>query len=83
MLREGPKTALDLSKAVGVSERDVPDHLGHVERSLQRREGRLHVEPVRCLGCDFRFEKRTRFTRPGRCPRCKGRRLSLPRFWID
>ena len=61
----------------------MPDHLAHLEKSLQRRDGTLHLEPVRCLGCDFVFEKRTRFTRPGRCPRCKGRRLTLPRFWIE
>lgn len=83
LLREAPRTALDLSKLVGVSEREVPDHLAHLERSLKRRPGTLRVEPVRCLGCGFTFEERRRFTRPGRCPGCRGRRLTLPRFSIE
>jgi predicted Zn-ribbon and HTH transcriptional regulator len=83
LLREAPHTALDLSKAVGISEREVPDHLAHLERSLRHRAGRLRIEPVRCLGCGFEFRDRRRFTRPGRCPGCKGRRLTLPRFSIE
>lgn len=83
LLREKPHTARDLSKAVGVSERDVPEHLVHVEKSLRQRSGALRLEPVRCLGCGFRFEERRRFSRPGRCPQCHGRRLTLPRFWIE
>ena len=82
LLREAPRTALDLSKLVGISERQVPDHLAHLERSLRRRDGTLEVEPVRCLGCEFLFRERRRFTRPGRCPRCHGRRLTLPRFSV-
>ena len=83
LLREAPRTALDLSKLVGIRERDVPEHLSHLVRSLRRRQGRLHVEPVRCLSCDFVFRERERFTRPGRCPECHGRRLTLPRFSIS
>jgi predicted Zn-ribbon and HTH transcriptional regulator len=83
LLREAPRTALDLSKLVGISERDVPEHLSHIARSLRRREGQLRVEPVRCLACDFVFRERERYSRPGRCPECHGRRLTLPRFWID
>ena len=83
LLREAPRTALDLSKLVGISERDVPDHLAHLERSLRRRGSTLIMEPVRCLACDFVFEDRKRFTRPGRCPECRGRRLTLPRFSVS
>jgi len=83
VLREKPHTARDLSKAVGIPERDVPHHLEHLARSLQHRDGELRVEPSRCLACEFRFEDRRRKSRPGRCPRCHGRRLTLPRFWIE
>lgn len=81
-LREKPHTAKDLSKAVGVSERDVPHHLEHLAKSLRSREGSVQMEPVRCLDCDYVFEDRRRFTRPGRCPECHGRRLTLPRYSI-
>ena len=82
-LRAGPATAKDLSRAVGASERDVVRHLEHVERSLRGRGGRLRVEPPACLDCGFGFAKRERLARPGHCPRCKGTRISLPRFSVE
>jgi predicted Zn-ribbon and HTH transcriptional regulator len=82
-LRAGPATAKDLSRAVGASERDVVRHLEHVERSLRGRGGRLRVEPPACQGCGFGFAKRERLARPGHCPRCKGTRISLPRFSVE
>lgn len=82
-LLEGPQTARDLSQRVGIREHDVADHLVHVERSLQRRGERLVIEPPVCLACSFAFAGRHRFTRPGHCPQCRGRRIALPRFHIE
>ena len=78
-LLAGPHTARDLSREVGIPERDVPEHLEHLERSARRRGERLVVEACRCLECGF-SPRRHPFKRPGHCPRCRGRRLSLPRF---
>jgi hypothetical protein len=83
VLAEGPATAKDLSRRVGVAEHDVPHHLEHLARSLRARGERLVVEPPECLECGFGFERRARATRPGRCPRCHGRRLTLPRFQVE
>ena len=82
-LREGFATARDLSKRVGIPERDVAWHLEHLERSAKSRGERLEIEESRCLGCDYDFPGRRRFTRPGRCPRCGSTRLTLPRFRIE
>jgi transcriptional regulator len=82
-LLEGPASARDLSRALHVSEAEVHDHLPHVERSLRPRGERLVTCPSQCLACGFEFARRERFTRPGRCPRCHSRRLSLPRFRIE
>lgn len=82
-LCDGPATARDLSKRVGIRERAVADHLDHLARSLARRGERLAVEPSECLDCGFVFSRRERYTRPGRCPECRGRRISLPRFEIQ
>jgi len=79
-LRAGPATAKDLSRAVGASEHDVVRHLEHLGRTLRGRGGRLVVEPPACLDCGFGFAKRERLGRPGHCPRCRGTRLTLPRF---
>jgi hypothetical protein len=82
-LRSGAATARDLSRAVGVSERDVAGHLEHLDRTLRARGTRLRVEPAACLDCGFAFAKRERFTRPGQCPRCRSRRITLPRFYVQ
>jgi predicted Zn-ribbon and HTH transcriptional regulator len=82
VLLEGPATAKDLSQAVGIREHDVAFQLEHLERSLRHRGERLVLEAPRCLACGFSFEGRRRYSRPGHCPRCKGRRISLPVFSI-
>ncbi len=83
MLLDGPATAKDLSRSVGIPEHDVAFHLEHLERSLRSRGERLVLEPPRCLACDFAFEGRHRYTRPGHCPRCKSPRVSLPLFHVE
>jgi predicted Zn-ribbon and HTH transcriptional regulator len=81
-LRAGPATARDLSKAVGVSEREVLEHLPHLARTLRARGETLHIEPAQCLDCGFEFTRREKPARPSHCARCRGRRLTLPRFAI-
>lgn len=83
VLLDGPATARDLSKRVGISEHDVANHLEHLERSLTHKGERLVIDPPRCLDCGFVFAHRHRFTRPGSCPSCRGRRISLPEFRIE
>jgi predicted Zn-ribbon and HTH transcriptional regulator len=81
-LREGPRTARELSGLVGIPEKQVADHLAHVARSLRSTAERLRVEPARCLGCGFVFRKRDRLDRPSACPVCRGQRLGPPRFGV-
>ena len=84
-LLEGEVTARDLSREVGIPEHDVAEHLRHLERSIRRRGERFVIEPSVCLACGFTFTHRERhpYTRPGRCPECHGRRISLPVFHIE
>jgi hypothetical protein len=79
-LRDEALTALEISERVGVREREVIDHLEHLQRSLARGGERLVIEPALCLACGFSFRKRERFSRPGRCPKCGGGRIRAPRF---
>jgi predicted Zn-ribbon and HTH transcriptional regulator len=81
-LVEGPLTARDLSARVGIPEKEVAGHLEHLGRSVRASGQRLAVDPARCVGCGFEFRERTRLSRPSRCPRCRGQRLTPPRFRI-
>ncbi len=72
-------TLKDLSRALRRSEKELPELLSSLERSLQRGE-QLATVPACCLGCGFEFQERTRFSRPSRCPRCKSERITPARF---
>lgn len=82
-LREGPASAKELSGVVGISEKDVADHLEHLSRSLKRGKERLVVIPARCLACGHVFADRAKLTRPGSCPDCRATRIEPPRFAIE
>ena len=72
----------DISKALHISEKEVGDHLDHIRRSLSATRQKLEIRPAECLSCGFVFKDRNRFSRPGRCPRCRENRISMPRFYI-
>ncbi len=82
-LRRAPATAHHLSREVGLREKDVAEHLGHLARSLGARGERLRVEPAECVACGFVFRGRERLTRPGACPRCRSTRIDPPVFRIE
>lgn len=79
---EGGLTAKDLSSRVGISEKDVADHLAHLEKSLKAQGLRLEVLPASCIQCGFTFKERRRFTRPGACPECRSTRIDPPAFRV-
>ena len=81
-LRNGRATAKDLSREVGVSEREVAGHLEHLSRTLRARGEKLAMTPPECLDCGFAFPGRERTTRPSRCPRCRSGRITLPEFSV-
>lgn len=81
-LRAEPQTARELSRELGLSEREVLRHLMHLERSLRDNAAALVVDPPACLACEFVFRKRERLDRPSRCPVCRHERLSSARFSV-
>lgn len=78
-----PVTLRQLSQAAGLSEREVLSHLQHLQKSLRTQGRRLAITPATCLDCRFSFQKRDRFTRPGKCPACRSTRLSGPFFALN
>jgi predicted Zn-ribbon and HTH transcriptional regulator len=75
-------TVRDISQTVRIPEKEVVDHLSHIERSMQRIGKKLVIDPYRCLSCGFVFEKRSRLTKPGRCPRCRKSHLQTAHYSI-
>jgi predicted Zn-ribbon and HTH transcriptional regulator len=75
-------SARELSGEVRVREREVFNHLAHIQKSLEQSGRTLAVTPARCLKCGFVFAKRERLTRPGRCPACRETHIEEPRFSI-
>ena len=82
LLEQAEMTALDLSQAVRIPEKDVYRHLEHIEKTLAGRGSRLKVIPSSCQACGFTFRQRRRLTRPGRCPRCRESRIDHPLFRV-
>jgi len=75
-------SANELSRAVGVREKEVALHLGHIARSVAAKGKTLVIRPFQCLSCGYEFKDRKRFTRPGRCPKCKETHVESPLFRI-
>lgn len=82
LLRERELTTHELSKLAAVAEREVAEHLRHLEHSLAHVGERLHVLPPQCVKCEFSFDHREKHGRPSRCPRCKSERISKARFSV-
>ena len=71
LLSSDEMTLRDISQAVSISEKEVVDHLGHIERSVRTQGKKLVEIPFQCISCGFVFDKRSRFSKPGRCPSCR------------
>jgi predicted Zn-ribbon and HTH transcriptional regulator len=78
---QGDYSAKDISRILGLREREVYEHLPHVEKSLGTGLS-LISEPARCLACDFVFAKRKRLTTPGKCPVCRSEHVAAPLYGI-
>ena len=75
-------TVREISQTVRISEKEAMDHLSHIELSVKRLGKQLIIIPYRCLTCGFVFDNRSRFTKPGRCPKCKKSHLQTAYYRI-
>jgi predicted Zn-ribbon and HTH transcriptional regulator len=80
LLATGPHSARDLALALRLRERDVVEHLEHLERSLRRTPRRLVVDLPACLACGYAFPGRRRLSAPSACPECRDTNLQPPVF---
>jgi transcriptional regulator len=82
LLNEREMDVRELSQELGIKEKEVYEHLVHVERSAAAASARFILTPSQCLLCGYVFEDRRRLTRPSRCPQCKRSKLQNPSFRI-
>jgi len=82
MLKEDELNAIDISQMVSVRKKEVYEHLAHISRSLKAKSQKLLIDPYCCLICGYVFKDRDRFTRPGRCPKCKGGYVRMATYRI-
>ncbi len=76
-------TAREISGLVGIREKEVIEHLPHIERSVSgNKSGKFVVESPECRKCGFSFRKRQRLKTPSRCPICKSEEIKEMRFGI-
>ncbi len=82
-LKEETLSAKDVSGIVRISEKDVSEHLSHIQKSILKHGGRLLKTPAECRKCGFSFKKRERFKKPGKCPVCRSESIVEPLFFIE
>jgi predicted Zn-ribbon and HTH transcriptional regulator len=82
LLYEGAMSAIEISQDLGIREKEVYEHLPHIARSVEAQGKKLVIIPSQCLKCGYVFEDRKRFTRPGRCPRCRETHIQRPTYEI-
>lgn len=78
----GRLSAKELSAAVRIPEKEVYDHLDHIQKTMSKEGRTLDVTPAECRRCGFVFRKRERLRKPGRCPVCKAESINEPLFKI-
>jgi predicted Zn-ribbon and HTH transcriptional regulator len=64
--------ARELSRTMGIREKEIYEHLPHIALSVARQSKRLIIHPVRCLACGYLFKDRKRFTLSWMVAACEG-----------
>ena len=82
LLEAKTSSSKEISVEAGVSEKEVYEHLEHIQRTINKREHNFLVTPAVCKKCGFVFRKRDRLKKPGRCPVCRNEVIQEPIFSI-
>ena len=83
LLEEGTYSAKELSKIIRIPEKDICDHLEHLQRTLSKSDRHLEIISASCRHCGFTFKNRARLTKPGKCPSCRSIHIQAPLFHIE
>jgi predicted Zn-ribbon and HTH transcriptional regulator len=75
-------SAKDISADVRVSEKEIYEHLEHIQMTTNKSKHNFIVTPAICKKCGFVFRKRDKLKKPGKCPVCRGELIQEPLFSI-
>jgi transcriptional regulator len=76
-----PMTLSEIAHAVHETPKEVIDALTHLAKSSKHADYELVVTPAECRKCGFEF-RTDKFSRPGKCPACKGTWIYEPLFEV-
>ncbi len=72
----------EISATVRASEKEIYNHLSHIQKTIDTSSLTFIVSPAECRKCGFTFTKRAKLKRPGKCPLCRGETILGPFFSI-
>jgi predicted Zn-ribbon and HTH transcriptional regulator len=72
----------DISADVRVSEKEIYEHLEHIQKTINKSEQNFIIIPAECKQCGFIFRKRDKLKKPGKCPVCKSESIKNPLFSV-
>mgnify|MGYP001546246560 CR=1 FL=1 len=81
LLRDHEWSFDDLRHHLGLTVKVLEEDLKHIARSVRAAGERMLVSPASCSDCGFEFTKPAMHP-PGRCPKCRERRIDGPWFHI-
>ena len=82
LLADREYDAQELSGELHIPEKEVHNHLSHISKTVSARKQRLYIRASVCFSCGYEFKERKRFTKPGRCPKCRHTHIQAPGYWI-
>lgn len=80
-----PLDVYQISRELGLEPSEAGslyEDLEHIARSLRNSDLVLLMQPPTCRSCNYVFKDLKKLRKPSKCPRCKGERISPPRFII-
>lgn len=75
-------SAKEISGLASIPEKEVYEHLEHIQRTVSTKDAHLVITPAECAKCGFVFKKREKLKKPGRCPVCRNEQIHEPLFLI-
>lgn len=83
LLKNKELSMIEISKLVGISEKNISNHIEHIKKSLSNTGYFLKIKPAVCLECGYTFRKREKIKKPTKCPICRSEHIEDPLFKIE